>query len=493
MAKIRVVQQTENSIPCCAYARVSTMKEEQESSLLLQESYWKEKLQTLPNRKFCGVFADQGISGFKVMQRKEYCKMVDLALAGFIKEIYTKSIYRFGRNSRETLETIQVLREKGVAVIFDEENINTLTCPQDLLLKLKAILGEQELKTMSKNVQFTIRNNFKQGIVPKKLIFGYDYDENNKMIINEEEAKIIRLIFQLYLKGYGTLSIAKQLTQLKILTCKGNELWHVSSIKDILRNENYVGDVLLQKMIYANGKREKNRGQLDQYYITNDHEAIIDRETFNLVQQKMAEKTKGFTKERIAASVNRYSLSGKIHCENCGKKFRHKTNTRIINFDNHLWTCATKDRYGKSMCPASDIPVTLLNEIILDAYNEFIDLPYELPNDYELKQKATELQNLIERLKRLYLDKLITYAQYKEEIDKLQEQLNDVLEKARNYNLLSIYKKPKTKVKEFTEEIVDKHIEQIFIKGYEIRVVFKNLQEIKKEYKYEHRKYSKNY
>lgn len=493
MAQIRVIKQTENTIPCCAYARVSTMKEEQESSLLLQESYWKEKLQTLPNRKFCGVFADQGISGFKVMQRKEYCKMVDLALAGFIKEIYTKSIYRFGRNSRETLETIQILREKGVAIIFDEENINTLTCPQDLLLKLKAILGEQELKTMSKNVKFTIRNNFKQGIVPKKHIFGYCYDENNKMIINEEEAKVIRLIFQLYLKGYGLVSIAKQLTQLQIPTYKGNEQWSVSSIKDMLSNEHYVGDILLQKEFYSNGKREKNRGQLDQYYIANNHEAIIDRETFNLVQQKIAEKIKDFTQERMEASTNKYPLSGKIYCEACGKTFRHKINTRIINFDNHLWTCATKDRFGKSKCPASDISVTLLNEIILDAYNEFIDLPYELPNDYELKEKAKELQNLIEKLKRLFLDKLITYAQYKEENEKLQEELNEVLEKARNYKLLTIYKKPKTKAKTFNEDIVEKHIEQIFIKGYQIRVVFKNLQEIKKEYKYEHRKYSKNY
>lgn len=493
MAKVKRIDNANIEIPCCAYARVSTMKEEQESSLLMQESYWTEKLQSLPNRKFCGVFADQGISGSRIIQRKEYCKMIDLAMAGFIKEIYTKSIYRFGRNSKETMEVIQKLREKGVAIIFDEENINTLKCPQDLLLKIKAILGEQELKTMSMNVQFTTRNKFKQGIVPKTLTFGYDHDENQHMIINEAEAKIVRFIFSMYLKGYGTNSIANQLTKLKIATCCGHEVWHPCAIKGMLTNEKYVGDALLQKETYTNGIRKKNTGELEQYYVTNDHDAIIDRDTFNRVQELMQKKFEYSKQVRPNMAKTTYALSGKIQCGLCGKNFRHRINKKIINFDNRLWMCLTKERRGKAICPAIEIPEPLLNEIILDAYNDYIDTPYELPCDTELKNKIREQQELQERLKRLYLDKLITYAQYKKEIESIQEKLSDMLDKMRNYKILSIYKKPKTKAREYSDEIVNKHIEKVIITGYKVQIVFKNLQSITKEYIYEHRKYRKNY
>ncbi len=493
MAKIqRIDSSKDQEIPCCAYVRVSTMKEEQESSFLMQDSYWTEKLQTLSNRKFCGVFADQGISGHKVIQRKEYVKMIELAMAGFIKEIYTKSIYRFGRNSKETMDVIKTLREKGVAIIFDEENINTLTCSMDLLMNLKAILGEQELRTMSKNVQFTARNNFKKGIVPKTQIFGYDFNEENQMVINKEEAKIVRLIFTLYLKGYGIEGIANQLTKLKIPTCTGKEVWRNTTVQRILRNEKYIGDALLQKEFYDNGRKQKNKGQLEQYYITNNHEAIIDRETFNSVNKIMLERTRKATGNKMQEK-RRYSLSGKIKCGKCGNTFRHRINKRIVNCDNRQWICINKERHGKCACSAIDIPQDLLNEIIFDAYNEYVDIPYELPNNNELKQKIREIQNIIDKIKRLYIDKLITYGQYKLEVDKKTKEQSELIEKLRNYNLLSVYKKPKCKAKEFTDEIVEKHIEKIIITDYKIDIIFKNQQCIKKEYKYEHRKYCKNY
>ena len=491
MAKVERLSNSQKfEIPCCAYVRVSTMKDEQESSYLLQESYWKEKLQSLPNRRFCGIFADQGISGYKIIQRKEYIKMIDLAKAGFIKEIYTKSIYRFGRNAKETLETIQALREKGVAIIFDEEKINTLTCSRDLILKLKAILGEQELRTMSSNVQFTARNNFKNGIVPRTLTLGYDYDEHNHMVINEEEAKIVRLIFTLYLKGYGGYGIAKQLTKLNIPTCTGNKDWNDSTIINILKNEKYVGDALLQKSFFENGKKKKNVGEITQYYITNDHEPIIDRETFNLVQEIIDKKSNYSPKGK---SNIRYALSGKIECSQCGKKFRHKVNTKIINFDKNIWMCSTKERFGKERCMAVDIPQSLINEIILDAYNEYIAMPYELPCNDDLKKELKDTQDCIVRLKKLYVDNLITYAQYKKEVEIVQSRQTEILEKISNFNLLSIYKKPKVKLKEYSDNIVLNHIEKVIMDGYKIKIIFKNQQMVIKEYKYEHRKYGKNY
>lgn len=490
MKKIRVINAQPKLINCCAYARVSTFKDEQESSLMLQESFWEEKLKNLPNRRFCGIFSDQGISGLKVLQRKEYCKMIELAKAGFIDEIYTKSIYRFGRNANETMQVIQDLRQKGVAIIFDEEEINTLTCSQDIILKLKAVLAEQELRTMSKNVQFTTRNNFKNGIVPKVTTFGYDFDESNKMIINEEEAKIIRLIFSLYLKGTGANSIVKQLKKLSIATCYGNETWNTATIYRILRNEKYIGDALLQKAYKQNGAKIKNTGQIDQYYITNDHEAIIDRETFQLVQELLIKRKEQFNAKEYKRIT--HSLTSKIECGICHKRFVHKTNKRIVNFDNNIWRCATKDKLGKSECNSNDIPESLLKEIILDCYNEYVTTKFEVPCDIDIKDKIAEQQYLRERVKQLYLDKLITYLQYKIEIDKIDVELNKLLDIKRNYNIQSLYRKPKTTLNEFDDRIID-HIENIVIKGYKITVLFKNTQSIEKEFKYEHRKYSKNY
>ena len=489
MAKVSRIEEIPKEIPCCAYARVSTFKDEQESSLLFQQSYWKEKLQAMPNRKFCGVFADQGISGYKVTQRKEYCKMLELAKAGFIKEIYTKSIYRFGRNTFETINTIQELRQKGVAIIFDEEGINTLTCNQDIILKLKAILSEQELKTMSKNVQFTARKNFMNGIVPKAIIFGYDFDKDNKMIINEEEAKVVRLIFSLYSKGYGVTAIANQLGQLKIPTCHGSDIWSVATIENMLRNERYIGDALLQKKYKENGVEVLNKGKLDQYYVTNNHEPIIDRELFDFVQQRIQEQSKKHCHSKIKTI---YPLTSKIECGKCGKNFKHKVNNKIISFDNNIWSCATKDRFGKNTCQATDIIESLLKEIILDAYNEFIEMPYQLKDYSEYNTRIKEIQELVQRLKRLYLDHLINYEQYSSEIEKLDKEQKDNLAKVRDYNLMSLYKKPRVKVKEYQDNLIE-HIEKIIITGYKIEVIFKNNQSVTKEFKYEHRKYTKNY
>lgn len=485
--KIERIQKIPDEIPCCAYVRVSTMKDEQESSLLLQESYWLGKLQGLENRKFCGIFADQGISGYKVMQRKEYCKMIELARAGFIKEIYTKSIYRFGRNTTETLQIVDEFRQKGIAIIFELEGINTLTCSNDVILKLKSIFAQQELVNMSKNVQFSARRNFSKGIVPPIRCYGYDIDKSNHFVINEQEAKVVRLIYQLYLKCYGLEMIGKQLDKLKIPTPTGGEYWSKSTIQDILRNEKYIGDALLQKTFAENGKMKPNRGELQQFYVENDHEPIIDKETFYRVQRELVERTK-----KIELPKEPYDFTGKIICGCCGKKFRHRINKRIVNFGNELWTCSLKDKKGIDACHSTTISDELLKEIVLDAFNEYIDTPFKLHIDGDIAEREKEIASITTRLKRLYLDKLITYAQYETEMMKYQEEREQLLDQIRNFNLLSVYKKPRTKKKEYDIEIIS-HIEKIVMNGYKVEVHFKNTQIITKEFKYEHRMYRKNY
>lgn len=484
---VKIIEKKQEEIPCCAYVRVSTKKDEQEHSMLLQESYWIEKLKNLPNRKFCGIYVDQGISGYKVIQRKEYCKMIEFALAGFIKEIYTKSIYRFGRNTYEALETIQKLREAGVAVIFETEEINTLTCSSDLLLKLKSIFAEQELKNMSKNVLFNVRNRFQKGIVPIFHVYGYDLDENKKFQINHDQAKVVQLIFTLYLKGYGYDGISKELNKLRINSPKG-AMWRGATVQKILTNPIYIGNVLLQKSITVNGKAKPNNGEATKYLVENNHEPIIDKETFDCVQQEILKRSKG-----KANHSRTYSLSKKIICGNCGKVYSHVINSRIVNFDNELWVCSLKNRFNKSYCLSNNISDTLIKEIIVDAYNDYIDLPYEIKTEDELQTRNRDISMVLETLKRYYLDKLITYEQYQTETQKLKNEQYDIVKKLRDNKIMSLYKKPTKKVSAFSDEIVLNHIDHIEIDGYKVKIIFKNSQEVVKEFKYEHRKYCKNY
>lgn len=471
----------------CSYSRVSTNSEEQEGSYLLQKQYWEEKLGNLPNTKYIGTFADKG-SGKKIIQRKEFCRMIDLAMAGFIDAIYTKSIYRFARNTSETLRIVQELQSIGVAVIFEEENINTLQLSNQVFMHLKALFAEEEINQMSKNVSFMARERFSQGIPDRKDFYGYKVVDEQYVIV-EEEAKVVQLIFALFLKGHGVISITKQLQRLQIKSPMGYDTWNKSTLEDILRNEKYKGDLLLQKSFYTNGVRHNNNGELPKYYVRHNHEPIIDAEVFDTVQEII--KNKGKPKSR---DKQKYDFTGKLFCS-CGGKFKHKINTRIVNFERSQWVCSKKDTYGAEFanCSSMPIPNSLLEEITLDAYNQFIDTPYEIKAPKELQEELLKLEKLQFTINKFYSDNLISIQQYKEEKNKILERRKELSKIIQEYDILSIYEKPQNKAKQYNKNIIDYHIESILIDGFKIIFKFKNGQEITKEYKHEHRKYSKAY
>ena len=480
----------QSKIKCiCSYSRVSTQSEEQDSSYLMQKQYWEEKLGNIPNTKYIGTFADKG-SGRKIIQRKEFCRMIDLAKAGFIDEIYTKSMYRFARNTTETLRIIQELQSQGVAIIFEEENINTLTVDNQVLMNLRALFAEEEISQMGKSVAFMARQRFAQGIPDYKDFYGYRV-ENKQFIIVPEEAKVVQLIYTLFLKGYGELAIVKQLYKLQIKSFCGKEIWTKQMVLNILTNERYKGDLLLQKTYQINGKKFTNNGELPKYYVKNDHEPIIDAEVFDMVQEKLKRRSRPAKSKRL----EKYEFTGKTYCS-CGSRMRHKINHRIINYEKGQWICGKKDMLGveQSKCfDAMPIPETLLKEITLDAFNDYIEMPFELKRPEELEQEAKTLQKLQTSINKLYADNLISINQYQEEKNKILERKKDLAKKIQDYDILSLYKKPQTKAKEYDKSIVEKHIEKIVIGGYKIRYTFKNGQEVIKEYKNEHRKYCKAY
>lgn len=265
-------------------------------------------------------------------------------------------------------------------------------------------------------------------------------------------------------------------------------MWRGATVQKILTNPIYIGNVLLQKSITVNGKAKPNNGEATKYLVENNHEPIIDKETFECVQEEILKRSKG-----KANHSRTYSLSKKIICGNCGKIYSHVINNRIVNFDNELWVCSLKNRFNKSYCLSNSISDTLIKEIIVDAYNEYIETPYEIKAEEDLQSRNRDISMVLETLKRYYLDKLITYEQYQAESQKLKDEQYQIVDRLRDNKVMSLYKKPTKKVSEFSDAIVSNHIDHIVIDGYKVKVIFKNLQEIVKEFKYEHRKYCKNY
>ncbi|MCM1224266.1 MAG: recombinase family protein [Lachnospiraceae bacterium] len=292
----------------CAYVRVSTDKDEQEDSFAVQSEYWTKRFSTDETVEYVGLFTDEGISGKKMKNRKGLLALLDKARSGGIDRIYTKSISRFARNYTEIIAVIRELREKGIPIIFEKENINTLDPKCNLMLSVMSSLAEEELRSMSKNQKWAARKRFASGSVELSRIYGYDYADG-KLTVNPETAKIVKRIFELFLNGLGSEKIAKALECEGYATMRGGEHWSRATILRILKNEKYIGDSLLQKNYMDEHGKTKNRGELPQYYVENTHEPIISREDFEAVKRILDER---YRKYRLGVGhCNSYLMSGK--------------------------------------------------------------------------------------------------------------------------------------------------------------------------------------
>src|SRR5665647_424867 len=303
----------------CAYARVSTDNYSQGESLENQMTYYENLIKSNPEFEYVGVFADQGITG-TTENRPEFQKMLELCRQGKIDLIITKSISRFARNTTIILQTVRELKDIGVEVIFEKENISTLSGDGELMLTVLSSFAEEESRNISDNIKWSIRKDYQRGkiYINTDRFLGYDRDENGNMIINEKEAAIVRRIFDLYVSGSGGFTIAKILAAEGIKTFSGKDRWDLSSIISILHNEKYQGDVLCQKTYVPNNRRHRtvvNRGELNQYYIKDNHPAIITREVWNKAQQILAENNrKGITN----SPKPQYPYTGLLFCGICG-------------------------------------------------------------------------------------------------------------------------------------------------------------------------------
>ena len=326
-----------------AYARVSTDEDEQLTSYQNQVEYYTRYIKSRPDWEFIGLYADEGISGLNTKKRSGFRQMVEDAMNGRIDLILTKSISRFARNTVDSLVTIRELKAKGVEVFFEKENIYTFDSKGELMITIMSSIAQEESRSISENITWGMRKNMARGKVTMAYgkFLGYRRGADGKPEIVEEEAEVVRRIYQLYLDGHTVREITRILTGDGIPTPSGKNCnWSVSTIMSILRNEKYKGDALLQKVYTAdflNKKMKKNNGVLPQYYVENSHPAIIDEETFDLVQAELA-KRGGSSRGRRSGSV----FDRKVICGDCGHFYGQKLWYSDASGRVYVWRCTHK-------------------------------------------------------------------------------------------------------------------------------------------------------
>ena len=321
-----------------AYARVSSGKDEMLHSLSAQISYYNNLIHRNPDWMFSGVFADENKTG-TLSNRENFVKLIEMCRHGCIDMIITKSISRFARNTVTLLETVRELKNLGVDVYFEEQNIHTKSTEGELLLTILASFYQEESLQVSENLKWRIRHGFEQCKPTPVVMLGYKLNSDDVFEIIPEEAEIVRMIFEDYLNGMGQNMIANKLNKQGIRTKFGNE-WDHAAVRRILQNEKYCGDLLLQKFYKENHitkRKMKNDGVLAKYYVSDAHEPIIDKDTFEKAQELLNEKKAYAPKTPALPSP----FTKMLVCGGCGKNYRRRT-TR----SKKKWICPTYNLKG---------------------------------------------------------------------------------------------------------------------------------------------------
>jgi site-specific DNA recombinase len=351
----------------CAYVRVSTYSQSQGESFENQVSYYERILSSNPEYEFIGVFADKGITGTKA-NREEFIKMLELARNGSIDIIYTKSISRFARNTVDLLEIVREMKLISVEIRFEEEKINTLSGDGELMLAVLSSFAQEESKNASDNIKWRIKKKFENGelIINTRRFLGYDKDEYGDLIINREEAKIVELIFNMYLNGYGSHRIAKELNKKNIPTVTGSR-WDQTTILDIIKNEKYKGDALLQKTYTQNHLtklKKENRGEVDSFYVIDSHPAIVTKEVWEQAQAEMKKRAEAKGNfEGNNKGQNRYPLSGMLYCSKCGATLRRRIWNSKLLCKKIVWQCSNYIKNGKDACSGTVIDDEIISRL----------------------------------------------------------------------------------------------------------------------------------
>jgi site-specific DNA recombinase len=386
-----------------AYARVSTDSEEQLTSYVAQVDYYTKYIKERPDWEFVGIYTDEGISAVNTKKRDGFKKMVADALAGRIDLIVTKSVSRFARNTVDSLSTVRKLKEKGVEVFFEKENIYTFDGKGELLITIMSSLAQEESRSISENVTWGHRKRFADGKVsmPYKRFLGYEKGEDGLPKIVESEAKIVRMIYRLFMEGKTSSAIAKHLTASSIPSPGGKKKWQVATVDSILRNEKYKGDALLQKHFtvdFLSKKIKENEGEVPQYYVQNSHPAIIVPDEFDAVQAEI-ERRKKLGRPCACHSP----LSTKLVCSDCGGFYGSKVWGSNTKYRRVIWRCNNKYK-SDVKCTTPHVTEDEVKQKFLVAFNSLLVYRDELITNCRLVQSVlcdcSEINAELEELSR---------------------------------------------------------------------------------------------
>lgn len=350
------------------YARVSTDHEDQQTSYEAQVDYYTNYIKGREDWEFVSVFTDEGISATSTTKREGFNKMINAALDGRFDLIITKSVSRFARNTVDSLTTIRKLKENKVECYFEKENIWTFDSKGELLLTIMSSLAQEESRSISENVTWGQRKRFADGkvSVPFKRFLGFEKGEDGNLVVNEEQATIVRRIYGMFLQGRSPYAIARVLTEEGVPTPGGKEKWAQGTVKSILTNEKYKGDALLQKVYtvdFLSKKKKVNEGEVPQYYVENNHDAIIEPGIFDAVQKQMAVRHPGKNRQ---SSV--HIFSSKIKCGDCGCWYGAKVWHSNSKYRRTIWQCNHKFDNGDK-CGTPHFEESKIKELFLKALN----------------------------------------------------------------------------------------------------------------------------
>lgn len=487
-----------------AYCRVSTEEEEQQGSFEIQKEFYTSKINSTPEWQLAGIYADDGISGVHTKKRDGFNQMIQDCKKHKIDLILTKSISRFARNTVDSIQYVRMLKQFGVTVIFEKENINTSTMNSEMLLTVLSAFAQAESESISQNISRGKRMGFSHGrfSFPYAQMLGYRKGADGQPEIIPEQAELIRMIYTSYLHGDSLQTIKDKVEAGGYKTVRGNTTWSTQALLRILQNEKYCGDVLLQKTFTDNvltGGPKKNTGQLPQYYIENNHEGIVTKQMYREVQAEIARRNSkscaNQRKKKRGRYNSKYALSERLYCGECGSPYKRVT-WNIHGRKEIVWRCVNRVTYGTKFCHNSPsvqeeaLHQTLLRAIqnLADNYTEEValqingilhDLQGGTTELEKLQQKLADSQQEFDRLLDIslecdasFLDEKLKHAS--EEIDTLQKQIDQLTasqQKAANPDLQLT--DSDFRITEYSDTLVARIIERIdIVSANEIKIEF---------------------
>lgn len=385
----RIAGQEEKQIKnVAAYARVSTLQEEQELSYNSQKEYYEAYIRSVPNWNFVGMYADQGISGVRE-DRPDFTRMLNDAYAGKIDTILVKSISRFARNAIVTQNVVHKLKAHNVEVIFDEQKLSSFNRNSEMVLNMMATVAEHESKSISKNIRWALDKRAEQGIrnYGNNQVLGYD--EVDGVLVPNESAWVVRYMYEQSAAGVSIQSIINELKKMGVKTMRGKDSFCVGTIEHVLRNELYKGDKLIQKAAPVNlyTKKPDESINYDSYYIEDDHEPIVSKELW----QKVQDRLNSYSKHKTQGS---YFLKGKVYCGECGCPMR-RISYLYHSVRQKVWQCSDRFKGKKGNGCNNEI---ISEEDLIILLSETLGVPYNgldnlNPDDYECIYKVTIYKN----------------------------------------------------------------------------------------------------